>query len=88
MSLETTGLNGQIIAIDDGGLTLKPDEDNGTFPDPDVTVALVEAKRYLKVDGDNPVISDECLAQMACAAILAKDRDRTVQPGNARYVYI
>ncbi|EXL91140.1 hypothetical protein NOF04DRAFT_18145 [Fusarium oxysporum II5] len=83
MSLETTGLNGQIIAIDDGGLTLKPDEDNGAFPDPDVTVALVEAKRCLKVDGGSPMISDECLAQMVYAAVMARDRDRTVQPVNA-----
>ncbi|KAL5619872.1 hypothetical protein FOBRF1_003118 [Fusarium oxysporum] len=82
MSLETTGLNGQIIAIDDGGLTLKPDEDNGAFPDPDVTVALVQAKRCLKVDGGSPMISDECLAQMVYAAIMARDRDRTVQPVN------
>ncbi|PCD33752.1 hypothetical protein AU210_009970 [Fusarium oxysporum f. sp. radicis-cucumerinum] len=83
MSLETTGLNGQIIAIDDGGLTLKLDEDNGAFPDSDFTVALVEAKRCLKVDGGSAMISDECLAQMVYAAILARDRDRTVQPVNA-----
>ncbi|RKK31171.1 hypothetical protein BFJ66_g15968 [Fusarium oxysporum f. sp. cepae] len=72
-----------IIAIDDGGLTLKLDEDNGAFPDLDFTVALVEAKRCLKVDGGSPMISDECLAQMVYAAILARDRDRTVQPVNA-----
>ncbi|KAF4502373.1 hypothetical protein FAGAP_1434 [Fusarium agapanthi] len=67
MNSEMRGLKKQFIAIDDGGLSLKFDEGP-------VAVALLEAKRRLVVDNGRPKISDECLAQMTCEAILARDR--------------
>ncbi|KAF5591544.1 uncharacterized protein FSUBG_10470 [Fusarium subglutinans] len=67
MNSEMRGLKKQFVAIDDGGLSLKLDEGP-------VAVALLEAKRRLVVDNGRPKISDECLAQMTCEAILARDR--------------
>ncbi|KAF9774888.1 hypothetical protein IL306_007068 [Fusarium sp. DS 682] len=46
--------NGHIVAIDDGGLTLKSDKRKGGIMEPDVTVALLEAKKYLSVEKELP----------------------------------
>ncbi|GKU15046.1 unnamed protein product, partial [Fusarium langsethiae] len=75
------GFDKQLVAIDDGGLSLKLDEGL-------VTVALLEAKRRLVVDHGKPKISDECLAQMTCEAILARDRPSQEQLWNEMYASI
>ncbi|GKU08414.1 hypothetical protein FLAG1_11213 [Fusarium langsethiae] len=75
------GMEKQFVAIDDGGLSLKLDEGL-------VTVALLEAKRRLVVDHGKPKISDECLAQMTCEAILARDRPSQERLRNERTIII
>ncbi|KAF5686391.1 hypothetical protein FCIRC_2947 [Fusarium circinatum] len=63
-------LEKQLVAIDDGGLSLKVNI--GPSARPDIAIALLEAKRRLIVDHGKPKISDECLAQMTCEAILSR----------------
>ncbi|KAH7220459.1 uncharacterized protein BKA55DRAFT_743943 [Fusarium redolens] len=86
MISQISELEKQIVAIDDGGLSLKVDE--GLSTEPDVTVALLEAKRRLVVHKDKPRISDECLAQMTCEAILARGRSDLEQLKNERTLII
>ncbi|EWY80029.1 hypothetical protein FOYG_16827 [Fusarium oxysporum NRRL 32931] len=81
MNSEMRGLKKQFVAIDDGGLSLKLDEGP-------VAVALLEAKRRLVVDNGRPKISDECLAQMTCEAILARDRPDQERLTNERTIII
>ncbi|KAF5971629.1 hypothetical protein FBULB1_9106 [Fusarium bulbicola] len=81
MNSEMRGLKKQFVAIDDGGLSLKLDEGP-------VAVALLEAKRRLVVDNGRPKISDECLAQMTCEAILARDRPSQERLTNERTIII
>ncbi|PCD21233.1 hypothetical protein FGRA07_11729 [Fusarium graminearum] len=75
-------LEKQFVAIDDGGLSLK--ENIGTSTKPIVTIALLEAKRRLEVENGKPKISDECLAQMTCEAILARGLSPGEQVKNER----
>ncbi|KAG4282258.1 hypothetical protein FPRO04_13334 [Fusarium proliferatum] len=81
MNSEMRGLKKQFVAIDDGGLSLKLDEGP-------VAVALLEAKRRLIVDNGRPKISDECLAQMTCEAVLARDRPDQERLTNERTIII
>ncbi|KAJ0133125.1 F-box/WD repeat-containing protein 11 [Fusarium oxysporum f. sp. albedinis] len=75
MGLQILDLGGEVTAIDDGGFCLKVEEENGRFTVVRNMVALLEAKRNLKVIEGKPVISDECLSQMTCEAILARATD-------------
>ncbi|KAF5669885.1 hypothetical protein FDENT_11398 [Fusarium denticulatum] len=75
MDLEIPGLSAGVIAVDDGGLYLKAKDEEGHFVITRSMVALFEAKRSLNVVDGKPVISDECLAQMTCEAILARATD-------------
>ncbi|SCO54662.1 uncharacterized protein FFNC_15614 [Fusarium fujikuroi] len=75
MSLRIPGLDSPIVAIDDGGLCLQVEQRDGHFTTPSTMVALLEAKRCLTISNGRPVISDDCLAQMACEAILARATD-------------
>ncbi|KAH7205369.1 uncharacterized protein BKA55DRAFT_530617, partial [Fusarium redolens] len=75
LGLEIPDLGGHIVSVDDGGLCLKMDEEKDRFVVVRNMVALLEAKRSLKVVEGKPVISDECLAQMTCEAILARATD-------------
>jgi hypothetical protein len=83
MVSQISELKKQFVAIDDGGLSLKAD--GGLSTEPNVAVALLEAKRHLVVDRGKPKISDECLAQMTCEAILARGRPLEEQLTNERY---
>ncbi|KAG5764821.1 hypothetical protein H9Q72_007088 [Fusarium xylarioides] len=75
-------LEKQLVAIDDGGLSLKVNI--GPSDKPNVAIALLEAKRRLVVDHGKPKMSDECLAQMTCEAILARARSPGEQVDNER----
>ncbi|KAI1009982.1 hypothetical protein LB503_011564 [Fusarium chuoi] len=75
LGLEMPDLGGHIIAVDDGGLCLKMEEEKDRFVVVRNMVALLEAKRSLKIVEGKPIISDECLAQMTCEAILARATD-------------
>ncbi|KAF4949955.1 hypothetical protein FGADI_8556 [Fusarium gaditjirri] len=80
-------LEKQFVGIDDGGLSLKV-EGGQSFAEPNVAIALLEAKRRLVVDHGRPKISDECLAQMTCEAILARCRHDLAQLNNERAIVI
>uniref|UniRef100_A0A0D2YEK4 Uncharacterized protein n=1 Tax=Fusarium oxysporum (strain Fo5176) TaxID=660025 RepID=A0A0D2YEK4_FUSOF len=86
MVSQVVGLKKQFVAIDDGGLSLKVDF--GPSAKPNVTIAQLEAKRCLVVDEGRPKISDECLAQMTCEAILARSRPLDGQLNNERAIII
>ncbi|ENH63781.1 hypothetical protein FOC1_g10007915 [Fusarium oxysporum f. sp. cubense race 1] len=60
----------RITAIDDGGLSLVNDAGTRTMK----SVVLIEAKRRLDVckDSNQPVVSNELLAQMTCEALAAR----------------
>ncbi|KAG5788158.1 hypothetical protein H9Q69_012774 [Fusarium xylarioides] len=75
LGLEIPDLGGHIVAVDDGGLCLRIEEEKDRFVVVRNMVALLEAKRSLKVVEGKPGISDECLAQMTCEAILARATD-------------
>ncbi|KAI1013593.1 hypothetical protein LB504_013162 [Fusarium proliferatum] len=51
-------------------------------------VALLEAKRRLKISNSRPVISDDCLAQVACEAILAQATDPLAEFGTTSVTII
>ncbi|KAG5655144.1 hypothetical protein KAF25_001917, partial [Fusarium avenaceum] len=69
LALDIPSLEGSIVSIDDGGLRLRL---LGKRRPGNNFVALLEAKRCLKVLDGRPVISDDCLAQMTCEAIVTK----------------
>ncbi|RKK06979.1 hypothetical protein BFJ66_g12444 [Fusarium oxysporum f. sp. cepae] len=79
-------LEKQFVGIDDGGLSLKAE--GGLSTEPNVAIALLEAKRRLVVDHGKPKISDECLAQMTCEAMLARLRPMEEQLNNERTIVI
>ncbi|KAM5365848.1 hypothetical protein ACJA88_012362 [Fusarium oxysporum] len=79
-------LEKQFVDIDDGGLSLKVE--GGLSTEPNVAIALLEAKRRLVVDHGKPKISDECLAQMTCEAMLAGLRPMEEQLNNERTIVI
>ncbi|CAG8362076.1 unnamed protein product [Penicillium salamii] len=72
LSARTPNLKRKIIAIDDGGLCLRQ-ESNGTFQVSNSRVAVLEAKRQFQcLENGQPIISDDCFAQMTCEALVAK----------------
>lgn len=75
LGLEIPDLGRHIVAVDDGGLCLRMEEEKDRFVVVRNMVALLEAKRSLKIVEGRRVISDECLAQMTCEAILARATD-------------
>ncbi|KAF5531575.1 hypothetical protein FMEXI_12906 [Fusarium mexicanum] len=87
MDLEIPGLSAGILAVDDGGLHLKAKDEEGHFVITRSMVALFEARMSLNVVHGKPVISDECLAQMTCEAILARATDLFDEFPGTRYVY-
>ncbi|CAG7965733.1 unnamed protein product [Penicillium nalgiovense] len=65
-------INKSINAIDDGGLCLRI-QDEGSFTLLDGRVAILEAKRNFDLlEEGKPIISDRCLAQMTCEALVAR----------------
>lgn len=60
-------------ATDDGGLCLRTKNRNNDFKLENDRVAILEAKRRFQwLEEGKPTISDECLAQMTCEALLAR----------------
>jgi hypothetical protein len=85
MVLQIPDLGGEIVAIDDGGLYLRVEKEKGRFIVARNMVALLDAKRNLKVIEGKPVISDKCLSQMTCEAILARATDSLDEFQDERY---
>ncbi|RBA19665.1 hypothetical protein FPRO05_08965 [Fusarium proliferatum] len=75
LGLEIPDLAGYIVAVDDGGLCLRMEEEKDRFVVVRNMVALLEAKRSLNIIEGKPMISDKCLAQMICEATLARATD-------------
>ncbi|CAG8386151.1 unnamed protein product [Penicillium salamii] len=75
LSARTPRLKRKIIAIDDGGLCLRL-ESRGIFEVFKSRVAILEAKRQFQcLENGQPIISDNCFAQMTCEALVAKLAD-------------
>ncbi|KAJ6185812.1 hypothetical protein N7519_007113 [Penicillium mononematosum] len=71
-SAHLPSINKSINAIDDGGLCLRI-QDEGSFTLLDDRVAILEAKRdFDSLEEGKPIISDRCLAQMTCEALVAR----------------
>ncbi|KAF3405667.1 hypothetical protein F1880_010336 [Penicillium rolfsii] len=67
----TPVLRRRIVAIDDGGLCLRK-ESNGCFAVSKNHLAILEGKRHFQCfENGRPIISDKCLAQMTCEALVA-----------------
>ncbi|PLB54010.1 hypothetical protein P170DRAFT_451896 [Aspergillus steynii IBT 23096] len=61
----------KIVAIDDGGLCLRK-ESNGGFVLSKNHLAILEGKRqFQSFENGRPIVSDKCLAQMTCEALVA-----------------
>ncbi|KAJ9413760.1 hypothetical protein FOXG_16406 [Fusarium oxysporum f. sp. lycopersici 4287] len=86
MVSQISELKKQFVAVDDGGLILRVE--GGVSTGPHIAIALLEAKRRLVVDDNKPRISDECLAQMTCEAILARAIPAEEQLGNERTIVL
>lgn len=65
MSIVVPGVDGPPVAIDDGGLTLKSDLREDGNKEPELTVALLEAKKCLSVEKNCPVVSGDWLGRMS-----------------------
>ncbi|KAJ5804203.1 uncharacterized protein N7518_000506 [Penicillium psychrosexuale] len=63
----------KITAIDDGGLCIRIEAKDNKFILQNDHVAILEAKRKFQcLEEGKPIISDKCLAQMTCEALLAR----------------
>ncbi|CAI7603769.1 unnamed protein product [Penicillium glandicola] len=72
-------LDNPMKATDDGGLCLRVQNKEGLFRLRNDRVAILEAKKkFQRLEEGKPTISDECLAQMTCEALLAKLVDSTL----------
>ncbi|KIL83657.1 hypothetical protein FAVG1_13115 [Fusarium avenaceum] len=72
LRLDLPKLDKYIVYIDDGGLRRRICGQDRSSPENNF-IALLEAKKRLNVSSDGKrFISDECLAQMVCEAIVAK----------------
>jgi ribonuclease HI len=72
---DTPILKRKIVAIDDGGLCLRKDL-NGGFSLCKNHLAIWEGKRQFQcLEHGRPIISDNCLAQMTCEALVASIAD-------------
>ncbi|KAJ5105281.1 hypothetical protein NUU61_002628 [Penicillium alfredii] len=68
-------LNRKLVAIDDGGLCLRK-QSNGRFALFKNHLAILEGKRHFQcLKNGQPIISDGCLAQMTCEALVASIAD-------------
>lgn len=75
MAAYTPILKRKIVAIDDGGLCLRK-ELNGGFSLCKNHLAILEGKRQFQcLENGRPIISDNCLAQMTCEALVASIAD-------------
>ena len=75
MAAFTPVLKRKIVAIDDGGLCLRK-ELNGGFSLCKNHLAILEGKRQFQcLENGRPIISDNCLAQMTCEALVASIAD-------------
>jgi hypothetical protein len=74
----TTALGGQpMIAIDDGGLCLRRQTQDGYFMLAKNHVAVLEAKsQFHCVENGRPIISDKSFAQMVCEALATRLSNR------------
>lgn len=65
---------GQILrAVDDGGICYLTLASSGRYHTIDSHMAMIEAKkRFQNIENGQPVITDECLAQMTCEALAAR----------------
>lgn len=72
LRLDLPKLDKHIVSIDDGGLRRRIYGRDRNLPE-NSFIALLEAKKRLNVSNDGKrFISDECLAQMVCEAMVAK----------------
>lgn len=75
LSVKSPFLRRKIVATDDGGLCRRVAQDNDFRVDKE-RVAILEAKRHFQfLDNGRPIISDGCLAQMTCEALVARLAD-------------
>ncbi|PLN86320.1 hypothetical protein BDW42DRAFT_159002 [Aspergillus taichungensis] len=71
----TASLGRKIVAIDDGGLNRRKVQGD-IFAIDKERVAIIEAKAQFQcVENGRPTISDSCLAQMTCEALVARLSD-------------
>ncbi|KFY98360.1 hypothetical protein V500_01725 [Pseudogymnoascus sp. VKM F-4518 (FW-2643)] len=81
----TPVLERRLVATDDGGLCLRQ-RSNDSFTVVKNRVALLEAKRRFQcIENGKPVISDNCLAQMTCEALVARLTDPLKEFRHGRY---
>jgi hypothetical protein len=77
IAVQSPLLNRKMVAIDDGGLCLRK-ELNGRFELIKNHVAILEGKRQFQcLEDGRPVISDDCLAQMTCEALVVAVANRS-----------
>lgn len=68
-------LRRKIVAVDDGGLCRRKAQSD-IFAIDKERVAIIEAKKQFQcVENGRPTISDSCLAQMTCEALVARLAD-------------
>jgi hypothetical protein len=90
MAAYTPILKRKIVAIDDGGLCLRK-ELNGCFSLFKNHLAILEGKRQFQcLENGRPVISDNCLAQMTCEALVVSivDPFNELQPNGYYFLLL
>lgn len=84
LAVKTPVLGRKIVAIDDGGLYRRKARGE-IFAIDKEHVAIIEAKeRFQCLDNGRPTISDSCLAQMTCEALVARLADPFGELGHGR----
>lgn len=84
LAVETPELRRKMVATDDGGLYRRIALGNVFTVDKE-RVAIVEAKRQFQfLESGRPTISDDCLAQMTCEALVARLADPFTELGHGR----
>ena len=86
LAVSTPNLARKMVAIDDGALCLRQESSTGLFTVVKNRVVTFEAKSHFQciVDGQ-PIISDECFAQMTREALVARLADPLRELKHARY---
>ncbi|KXG52851.1 uncharacterized protein PGRI_081070 [Penicillium griseofulvum] len=89
IAVQSPLLNRKIVAIDDGGLCLRK-EFNGRFELIKNHLAILEGKRQFQcLEDGRPVISDDCLAQMTCEALVVAAADPSEElHRNGAFLYV
>lgn len=84
LSVKSPFLKRKLVATDDGGLCRRVAQDNVFSVDKE-RVAILEAKRHFQfLENGRPIISDGCLAQMTCEALVARLADPFAELGLGR----